>query len=60
MSDFANFVKSGCSDLKCAGLNLIVCWNLKEHHIMIIIIKSHQGKTFNRIPSVGQLREILL
>ena len=39
--------------LKCAGLKqdiiiswlkLIVRWDLKEHHIIIIIIKNHKGK----------------
>ena len=29
---------------KCAGLKLIASWDLKEHHIIIIIIKNHQGK----------------
>ena len=31
-------------NLKCAGLKLIALWDLKEHHIIIIIIKNHKGK----------------
>ena len=32
---------------KCAGVTLMSCWDLKEHHIIIII-----NKNFNRIPTV--------
>ena len=29
---------------KCAGVKLISCWDLKERHIIIIIIKVRKGK----------------
>ena len=29
---------------KCAGVKLMSCWDLKEHHIIIIIIKNQKGK----------------
>ena len=32
---------------KCAGVTLMSCWDLKEHHIITII-----NKNFNRIPTV--------
>ena len=35
---------------KSAGLNLIVCWDLKEHHIIIIITKNHKGKISLEFP----------
>ena len=37
---------------KCAGLELIAYCDLKEHHIITIIIKNHKGKF--------QLRKIVL
>ena len=30
--------------LKCAGVKLMSCWDLKEHHIIIIINKNQKGK----------------
>ena len=35
---------------KCAGVKLISCWNLKEHHIIIIIIKNQKGKISIEFP----------
>ena len=35
------------------------CWDLKEHHIIIIIIKNQKGKIFNRIPTVLYLFAII-
>ena len=32
---------------KCTGVTLMSCWDLKKHHIIIII-----NKNFNRIPIV--------
>ena len=29
---------------KCAGVKLMSCWDLKEHHIIIIINKNQKGK----------------
>ena len=29
---------------KCAGVKLISCWDLKEHHIIFITIKNQKGK----------------
>ena len=29
---------------KCAGVTLMLCWDLKEHHIIIIINKNQKGK----------------
>ena len=29
---------------KCAGVALMLCWDLKEHHIIIIINKNQKGK----------------
>ena len=29
---------------KCAGVKLMSCWDLKEHHIIIIIIKNQKEK----------------
>ena len=29
---------------KCAGVTLMSCWDLKEHHIIIIINKIRKGK----------------
>ena len=34
---------------KCAGLKLIACWDLKEHHI-IIIIKNQKVKISIKFP----------
>ena len=34
----------------CAGLKLISCWDLKEHHIVIIIIKNHKEKILIEFP----------
>ena len=36
--------------LKCAGLKLIACWDLEEHHIIIIIIKNQKGKISIEFP----------
>ena len=35
---------------KCAGVKLISCWDLKEHHIIIIIIKNLKGKLSIELP----------
>ena len=29
---------------KCAGVKLMSCWDLKEHHIIIIINENLKGK----------------
>ena len=29
---------------ECAGVTLMSCWDLKEHHIIIIINKNQKGK----------------
>ena len=29
---------------KCAGVTLMSCWDLKEHHIIVIINKNQKGK----------------
>ena len=29
---------------ECVGVKLISCWDLKEHHIIIIIIENQKGK----------------
>ena len=29
---------------KCAGVTSMSCWDLKEHHIIIIINKNQKGK----------------
>ena len=42
---------------KCAGLKLIVCWDLKEHHIMIVIIKNHEGKISVEFPASADLEK---
>ena len=36
--------------LNALGLKLVVCWDLKEPHIMIIIIKNHKGKISIEFP----------
>ena len=28
---------------KCAGVTLMLCWDLKEHHIVIIVNKNQKG-----------------
>ena len=33
-------------------VKLISCWDLKEHHIIIIIIKKSERENFNRILTV--------
>ena len=49
-----NFVRSleQQSDylFKCAWVKLISCWGLKEHHIIIIIIKNQEGKISIEFP----------
>ena len=35
---------------KCAGLKLIACWDLKEHRMIIIIIKNYKGKISIQFP----------
>ena len=35
---------------KCAGVKLISCWDLKDHHIIIIIIKNQKGKISIEFP----------
>ena len=35
---------------KCAGVKLILCRDLKEHHIIIIIIQSQKGKISIEFP----------
>ena len=35
---------------KCAGVKLISCRDLKEHHIIIIIIKNQKGKISIEFP----------
>ena len=35
---------------KCAGVKLISCWDLKEHYIIIIIIKNQKGKISIEFP----------
>ena len=35
---------------KCAGVKLISCWDLKEHHIIIIIIKNQKVKISIEFP----------
>ena len=35
---------------KCAGVKLMSCWDLKEHHIIIIIIKNQKGKISIEFP----------
>ena len=42
---------------KCAGLNLITCWDLKEHRIIIIIIKNHKGKILLEFPESPTLKD---
>ena len=36
--------------LKCTGVKLVSCWDLKEHHVIIIIIKSQKGKISIEFP----------
>ena len=40
---------------KCAELKLIACWDLKEHHIIIIIIKNHKEKISIEFPESSNL-----
>ena len=35
---------------KCAGVTLMSCWDLKEHHIIIIISKNQKGKISTEFP----------
>ena len=35
---------------KCAGVKLMSCWDLKEHHIIIIINKNQKGKISIEFP----------
>ena len=35
---------------KCAGVKLMSSWDLKEHHIIIIIIKNQKGKISTEFP----------
>ena len=35
---------------KCAGVMLMSCWDLKEHHIIIIIIKNQKGEISIEFP----------
>ena len=35
---------------KCAGVTLMSCWDLKEHHIIIIINKNQKGKISTEFP----------
>ena len=35
---------------KCAGVKLMSCWDLKEQHIIIIIIKNQKGKISIEFP----------
>ena len=39
---------------KCAGVKLMSCWDLKEHHIVIIINKSQKGKISIEFLFAGQ------
>ena len=34
----------------CAGVTLMSCWDLKEHHIIIIINKNQKGKISTEFP----------
>ena len=44
---------------KCAGVKLMSCWDLKEHHLIIIINKNQKGKISIESPQyficLGQL-----
>ena len=42
--NLSNQASSMTIHLNALGCKLIVCWDLKEHHIMIIIITNHKGK----------------
>ena len=42
---------------KWTGLKLIVCWDFKEHHIIIIIIKNHNGKISIEFPGSVSLKK---
>ena len=44
--------------LKCAGLKLIACWNLNEHHIIIIIIKNITRKISIEFPGSVSFEEL--
>ena len=35
---------------KCAGVTLMSCWDLKEHHIIIITNKYQKGKISTEFP----------
>ena len=35
---------------KCAGVKLMSCWDLKQHHIIIIINKNQKGKISTEFP----------
>ena len=35
---------------ECAGVKLMSCWDLKEHHIIIIINKNRKGKISIEFP----------
>ena len=35
---------------KCAGVTLMSCWDLKAHHIIIIINKNQKGKISIEFP----------
>ena len=35
---------------KCVGMTLMSCWDLKEHHIIIIINKNQKGKISTEFP----------
>ena len=35
---------------KCAGVTLMSCWDLKEHHIIINISKNQKGKISTEFP----------
>ena len=35
---------------KCAGVKLMLWWDLKEHHIIIIINKNQKGKVSIEFP----------
>ena len=43
---------------KCAGVKLMSCWDLKEHHIIFIINKNQKGKNFIRIQCFICLRQL--
>ena len=44
---------------KCAGVTLMSCWDLKEHHIIIIINKNQKGKISIEFPQYPHLFETI-